>query len=147
MNKRIRILIAALAVCCLLTACNFYTNFNDTTGSTQMESLPQVEKMMAALADRDMDAALELVHSDRTEDALAMLLPVANYLNGREVAQLEQTSLSVKNSASAQGSTRQENGALNVVLEDGEAFYLSVCYVTQENAEGFYTFQLVLGLV
>ena len=90
---------------------------------------------------------MQLIHSDRSADAMVVLTQVADYLDGRNIKSLEQTSMSVKNTASATGKTRQENGILYVTMEDGETFYLSVCYVTQDNAEGFYTFQLILGLV
>lgn len=147
MKKRVSVWVVVVAVCCLLTACNFTTNFNDSIGITQMEAFPQVEKMISALAEQDMDGALELVHPDRKADAQEVLKQVADFLAGRKVTEMEQTNLSVKNTSSNQGNTRQENGTLSVVLEDGERLYLSVCYVTQENVEGFYTFQLVLGLV
>lgn len=146
MKKVFRVFIV-LILCCLLTGCNFYTNFNDATGNVQMDSFPQTEKMLEALAAEDMDAAMELVHPDRKTDAEVMLAQVANYLDGRKAEKLEQTSMSVKNTASTSGNTQQENGTLQVTMEDGESFYLSVCYVIQDDAEGFYTFQLVLGLV
>lgn len=147
MKKSVIILAVVVAACCLLTACNFTTNFNDSIGITQMEAFSQVEKMISELAEQDMDEALKLVHPDRKTDAQEMLEQVADFLAGRSAAEIEQTSLSVKNSTSAQGKVRQENGTLRVELDDGETLYISVSYVTQENAEGFYTFQLVLGLV
>jgi len=146
MKKTLQVLIVVI-LCCLLTACNFTTNFSDATGNAKMDSLPQVEKMLDALIAEDMDTAMQLVHSDRKADAEVMLTQAADYLDGRRVEKLEQTSLSVKNTASTSGNTRQENGILYVTMEDGETFHLSVCYVAQDNAEGFYTFQLILGLV
>ena len=146
MKKVFRVFIV-LILCGLLTGCNFTTNFNDSTGNTQMDALPQVEKMLDALSAGEMDTAMELVHPDRTAEAEALLTQFANYLDGRKAEKLEQTSMSVKNTASTFGNTRQENGTLQVTMEDGETFYLSVCYVIQDDAEGFYTFQLVLGLV
>ena len=146
MKKLICFLLVVLMTGFALTACNFYTNQTDNTGFSQMEALPKVKEMMTALADGDMQTSLALMRSD-DKNAEKSIDQMIRYLDGRQAEEIKQVSLDVKNTTNGSVTTRQEDGTLRVILDDGEQIYLSVCYITASGTEGFVTFQIVLGVV
>lgn len=147
MKRFLCLLAVIVAVSCLMTACNFTTNFSDGTGNTTMQSAPQVEEMMEALSSGDAEEARTLLHPDVAQNADGAIGQMADYLAGRRIAQMEQTAVTVNTSSGTGGSARQENGAFCVELEDGTVFYMSVVHLANNDGEGFVSFQLVLGLV
>lgn len=147
MKRFLCMLAAAAAILCLMTACNFTTNFSDGTGITTMQSAPKVEDMMTALSSGDTEAARALMHPDVAGDADDAIAQLADYIAARKTAQMEQTGLTVNTSSGTGGSVRQENGAFRVELEDGTFCYISAVHLTNSDGEGFISFQLVLGVI
>ena len=150
-----KIVCIALAVMCLLMAgCNFNTNFSDGgINLAQMEAKPQLEQMLNALAAKDMDAALALMHpsvvdnAQKKENVKAMLQQMMNFVDGRTFQALSQQSLNVKNSVGTAGSVKQETATFRVTFGTAEVCYLTVTSVTQAGKTGFVSYQLVLGVV
>ncbi|MBE6960584.1 MAG: nuclear transport factor 2 family protein [Ruminococcaceae bacterium] len=144
----------ALAVMCLLMAgCNFNTNFsNNGINVAQMEATPQVGQMLNALAAKDVEAALALMHpsvvnnAQKKENVKAMLQQMMNFVDGRDFQALSQRSLNVKSSIGSQGNVKQEVAMFQVNIGE-EVCYLSVTSVTQDGKTGFTSYQLVLGVV
>lgn len=145
MKKLVCVILAAALLLPVLTACNFTTNFSDSNGTLAEQE--KVERMFAALASRDLEAAEALLHPDVAAEQADALEQLQEYLDGRKLADMTQLNWKVTSTASLGGKTRQESATYQVVLEDDTAFYLTVCYLTQEQAEGFSTFQFVLGIV
>ena len=144
----------ALAVMCLLMAgCNFNTNFSDNgINVAQMEATPQVGQMLNALAAKDMEAALALMHpsvvnnAQKKENVKAMLQQMMNFVDGRDFQALSQRSINVKSSVGSKGNMKQEVAMFQVNIGE-EVCYLSVTSVTQDGKTGFTSYQLVLGVV
>ena len=152
MKKLVCIVLAMM--CLLMAGCNFNTNFsNNGINVAQMEATPQVEQMLNALASKDMDAALALMHpsvinnAQKKENVTAMLQQMMNFVDGRAFQDLSQRSLNVKNSVGTAGSVKQENATFQVTFGTAEVCYLTVTSVTQDGKTGFISFQLVLGVV
>lgn len=145
--KRVLCIMIAVAVICLMAGCNFTTNFSDSMGVTSAESIPEVEAMLQALAEEDMDAALERMHPNVAVNCRDAVDQMCDYLNGRSVSQLTQQSVRVNTSTGSAGKIRQEVVQLHAVLDDGTVIYISAAYRTDSDGEGFVSFQLVLGVV
>ena len=143
MKKIICLLLVMVITGSVLTACNFNTNFSDSTGQTQMDAKPKVEEMLLALAAADTQTAMSLMHPNVTlaEEAFDQQI---QFLNGRKAETIEQMSLNVKNTTGASGTSRRENGTFRVVLEDGSQIHLAVHYLSASGTEGFESFQIVL---
>ncbi len=145
MKKIVCLLLVVILLLTILTACNFTTNFSNSAG--QMQELEKVENMLAALSSGDALTSKELLHPDVSTERAAALVQLQEYLNGRKVTDLEQLSWNVSTSTGLGGKTRQESASFQVTLDDDTVFYLSVCYVTEAQAQGFSSFQFVLGVV
>ena len=145
--KRFSTLTAVLLVACLLTACNFTTNFTDSVGVTEAESTEKVEQMLQALVDGNADAALALMHPGVAERAEAPIVQMNNFLSGRAVAEMTQTGVRVNTSTGTSGKTRQEATNFQVILDDGTEIYIAATYYENSDGAGFISFQLVLGIV
>ena len=89
MKKIICLLLVMLITGSVLTACNFNTNFSDSTGQTQMDAKPKVEEMLLALAAADTQTAISLMHPNVTlaEEAFDQQI---QFLNGRKAETIEQ---------------------------------------------------------
>lgn len=147
MKRAIPFLAVMLAVLCLVTACRFTSNFSDSTGSSVMKAAPKVEQMLSALSDGDVESALVLMYPERAAISESGLAQMCDYLAGRKIAQTESKGVTRQESSGTNGVTSQENGTFRVVLEDGTEFFVSVSYYTAGSAEGFLSFQLVLGVI
>lgn len=147
MKRILTVTAIVLLAACLLTACNFNTNFSDTMGTTAAESTGKVENMLQALADGNTDAALALMHPDAVDKAENPIAQMSDFLAGRAVAEMNQTNLRVNTSSGTAGKTRQEVTNFQVILEDGTELYVAATYYSDKTGEGFVSFQLVLGVV
>lgn len=112
-----------------------------------MKAVSEVEDMMEALSESDLNDAQELMHPSVTDDSENGLAQMGDYLAGRKVAELEQQGVRVNTSTGTGGKTRQEQGTFLVTLEDGAAFYISVVHLSDDAGEGFVSFQMMLGVV
>ena len=146
MKKVLSALAAALVIVFFLSGCSFTTNFSDNTGTSTMEAADKVETMVAALTDGDADAALELMHPNRT-DAETGIKQMCEYMAGRKVVELNHQNLRVSTKSGNGGDARQESAAIRAELEDGTVIFFSVVYLTDSSGEGFASFQLVLGVI
>lgn len=145
--KRFLAVTAMLLVVCLLTACNFTTNFTDSVGMTEAESREKVEQMLQALVDGDTDAALALMHPGAVERSETPIIQMSNYLSGHTVAKMTQTGVRVNTSSGTAGKIRQEATTFQVNLDDGAEVYIAATYYENSDGAGFISFQLILGIV
>ena len=136
MKKQICILL--VLACLLMTGCNFNSSFtNDGLGGKQMEAKPQVGLMLNALAGKDMDAALALMHpsvletEQEREEVKAMLQQMMDFIDGRQLQTLAQISLSVNSSTGTAGSMKRESASFRFMLED-TVYHLAVVSLTQD---------------
>ena len=145
--KKILALLLTLLILCTMAGCNFTTNFSDSTGNSKMQAISEVETLMEALADEDLEEALTFIHPNVSKKSLPAITQMADYLEGRGVKKLEQQSVSVNTTSSITGKARQENGTFKVILQDNTVIYISAVYLENNDGKGFVSFQLVLGLV
>ena len=145
--RKIMCLTLTAVLVLMLCACNFTTNFSDSMGMTSAECVPEVEIVLQALTDGKIDEAKNHFHPDERENISDALAQMCDYLNGRVVSELTQQSFRVNTSTGTAGKIRQEAVTMKVVLEDGTVCYLSATHRSDNNGEGFVSFQLVLGVV
>ncbi len=147
MVKKIACVILTMALClCVLSACNFTSNISNSFG--QMQEQEKVDSMLSALSSGDASAAKALLHPDVSAENAQTLVQLQQYLNGRKVTDLKREGWSVSTSTVPFGGTiRQEKASFQATLDDGTVFHLSVCYVTEDQSQGFTAFQFVLGIV
>lgn len=146
MKKTIWFALLILSIVSCFTACNFTTNIMDST-KNKAESTPHVEEMMSAIVEKRVSDAKSLLHpqaNENTDDAIEQMV---NYVNGRTVSSMELLNIKVSTSKGTSGQMRQEQVAYQVVMADGEIFYLNAVYVIGDEGNGFASFQLVLGIV
>ena len=100
--KKLAAIILATALLLSLAGCNFNGMFSDSTGTKEMEAKQQVTDMLEALANKDLEAALALMHPDvladaeKKADVTEKLQQMMNYLNGRKSLAEEQQNLNVR---------------------------------------------------
>ena len=145
MKKIICIVLVMVLTLSVMTACNFTTNVSNSAG--QMQEMEKLESMLVALSSGDMVAAKALLYPDVASTQSDALEQLQEYLNGRKVTDLNQLNWNVSTSTGLGGKTRQESASFQATLDDGTVFYLSVCYVTENQAQGFSSFQFILGIV
>lgn len=131
---------------CSLTACGFIENIFDKL-EDKAEATAKVEEMMTALTENRIDDAKALMHPDASEMSDTIIAQMRDYIAGRQVESIEMTGINVHVSKSTTGSIRKEDVSYEVALSDGETINLEVVYVSDVAASGFYSFQLVLGVV
>ena len=118
-----------------------------------MGATPQVGQMLEALAAKNMDAAIALMHpsvvdtAQKRETIQARLQQMMDFIDGRAFRALSQTSLNVKNSTGTAGTVKQESASFQVTFGENTVCYLSVTSVTRDGKTGFVAYQLVLGVV
>lgn len=147
MKRMLSLLVLALAAACLLSACHFTTNFSDSTGNTEMETVVQVEKMLEALSAGDRNAALALMHEEKAAVSETGLIQMSDYLAGRSVAEMVQQGVNVKTSSGTGGTARQEQGTFQITLEDGTVFTILAVHLSNSTGKGLISFQMVLGVI
>ena len=146
MRRFLAVFAVVTAVLCLCAACNFTSNLSDALGA-QTESREIVEKMLQALVEGDTDGALALMHPTTAETASGAVSQMCDFLNGRGVTELTQTSVRVNFSAGTGGKSRQEVASYQVILEDSSEIYVTATYSSDGRGEGFVSFQIVLGVI
>ena len=145
MKKIALFFLAVVLLFSVLTACSFTTNQSNSAG--QMRELDKVNSMLSSLSTGDISSAKALLHPEVSAEKAESLVQMQEYLNGRKVIDVTQQNWNVSTSTGLGGTVRQEKASFQITLDDSTVCYLSVCYVTENQAQGFLTFQLVLGLV
>ena len=144
MKKILCVAIALSALILCLTSCSFYIRRSGAlVGETEVKT--NVEEMMSYLASGQIEEAKALMHPDADGDTDKALTQISNYLRGYEVSSIEQSDAEVKSSSGASEKTRQEQLTYDVTLNSGENILLYVSYLSNNDGDGFTSFQLVLG--
>jgi len=146
MKKAICLTLVILSIASCLTACSFTSNIMNVQ-KDKAESTPKVEEMMSAMAEKSVSDATSLLHPEAKEKADDAIEQIVSYVNGRSVSSMELININVSSSTSTSGKMRKEQAVYQVAMDDGEIFYLSTVYVTNNDGDGFISFQLVLGIV
>ncbi len=146
MKKSISLILTIVLLAVCLSSCNFTQNLSGVL-SDSAEATPKVEKMMEALALDNTEDGKALLHPASAEESDAALDQISDYLDGRKASSMEVTSINISASTGTAGKVRQEQVAYKVVLEDEAVIYLSVNYLSDNDGEGFASFQLILGVV
>ena len=146
MRKKLSFVLLLTVLVGCLTACSFSAN---TTSSLpgSVENTPQVEEMLAALAEDRAADAKALMHPQAAEKADGAIEQMSGYLAGRTVTDLAVKSTNIRTSTGTSGKARQEQVAYQATLTDGEVIYFNTVYLTNNAGTGFASFQLVLGVV
>ena len=145
MKKLVCLSLILLAVLSCFTACNF----NQTVSGMKdkAESTPKVEEMMTVLTEKRTSDAKALMHPQVAENADRGIDQMQTYLSGREVSEMDLQNINVTTSFGTSGNAKQERVSYKVTLSDGEIIYLNVVYLSNNNGNGFISFQLVLGAI
>ena len=146
MKKAICLTLVILSITSCLTACSFTSNIMNVQ-KDKAESTPKVEEMMSAMAEKSVSDAKSLLHPEANEKADDAIEQIVSYVNGRSVSSMELININVSSSTSISGKMRKEQAVYQVAMADGEIFYLNTVYVTNNDGDGFISFQLVLGIV
>ena len=146
MKKIICFALVLLALLGCLTACNFTQKMSGAIAG-EAEATPKVEEMMAALADDNTSDAKALLHPQVAETSDSAIAQMSAYLAGRKASTIELQSININTSTGTAGKTRQEQAAYQVTLTDGAVISLNVVYLSNNQGTGFYSFQIVLGVV
>lgn len=146
MKKKICLILAMTVLLGCLTACNFTQNLNGVSADNA-ESTPKVKEMMSALTQNRLDDAKALMHPDISEASDTAIAQMSAYLSDREAKSFEAKNVSINTSTGTSGKTRQEQIAFKVTLSDSTVIYINAIYLSNNQGDGFSTFQLVLGMV
>lgn len=146
MKKCICLFLAMTVLLGCLTACNFTQNLNGVSADNA-ESTPKVKEMMTALSQNRINDAKALMHPDVSDGTNTAISQMSAYLAGRETKALEAMNVSINSSTGTSGKTRQENVAFKVTLTDNTVIYINAVYLSNNQGDGFSSFQLVLGVV
>ena len=145
MKKAICLTLVILSIASCLTACSFTSNIMNVQ-KDKAESTPKVEEMMSAMTEKSVSDATSLLHPEAKEKADDAIEQIVSYVNGRSVSSMELMNINVSSSTSTSGKMRKEQAVYQVAMDDGEIFYLNTVYVTNNDGDGFISFQLVLGI-
>ena len=145
MKKAICLTLVILSIASCLTACSFTSNIMNVQ-KDKAESTPKVEEMMSAMTEKSVSDATSLLHPEAKEKADDAIEQIVSYVNGRSVSSMELININVSSSTSTSGKMRKEQAVYQVAMDDGEIFYLNTVYVTNNDGDGFISFQLVLGI-
>ena len=146
MKKAICLTLVILSIASCLTGCSFTSNIMNVQ-KDKAESTPKVEEMMSAMTEKSVSDATSLLHPEANENADDAIEQIVSYVNGRSVSSMELMNINVSSSTSTSGKMRKEQAVYQVAMDDGEIFYLNTVYVTNNDGDGFISFQLVLGIV
>lgn len=140
MKKILSITALLLVFTLALTACNL-----DVDITAQAE--PQIREMLNALTAGDGEAAEAQLHPSRADGATdAAIAAMIDLLGGREVESCTQVSLHVNTSAGTKGTARTESGTVHLLFTDGTDLRLQYAYVSDNNGQGFATFEFLVGV-
>ena len=146
MKKLLCISLILLATFSCLTACNFTQNVSGALAG-ELEATPKVEELLTALAEKRISDAKAYIHPQKAEQSDVSIAQMSNYISGRKASAIEPESINVNTSTGTSGKIRQEQVIYRVTLNDGDAIYLNVVYLSNNTGTGFASFQLVLGIV
>ena len=128
-----------------LTSCNLTESVAEELANP--ECTPLVQKMTAALSEQRAADAKALMHPERAEESDAAIAQMIAFLKGRTVTDMALVSINVNKSTGTEGAMRKETAAYRVTLNDGTVIYLNTAYLTSDDAAGFSSFQIVLGVI
>ena len=117
-----------LAISLLLTGCSYLA-----------EAEPQVEAMLDAIANEDVDAAIELMHPNSRYDKdvfSEQFTAWCDVIQGRKCLEYSFTGISVQTNSSR----RTETASCKLTLEDGTKIILEYTYVEYPTVAGFSSF-------
>ena len=138
MKKQMRFFLCILLAATLLCACEL---------NIKTKTKPYAEEMMTLLKQRDVEAAVELLHPDTAEESdniYSSMEALCDFLDGRAVTELKQQSVSVHNQIGTNAG-KYESGTYRVVLEDGTVLKVEYSYLTNKAGAGFTSFYLSVG--
>ena len=146
MKKAICLILSLFVIVGCLTACNLTANMSgDLAGKA--ESSSKVEKMMIALSQNNISEAKKMMHPQSAENSDVAISQMSTYLAGREPVSIEQVNIVVETSNGTSGNVKKEQVTYTATLTDGEVISLSVVYLSDNDGDGFISFQLILGVV
>ena len=144
MKKWICLSLVLVLVLLSLPGCDGLTAMMDQN----TQSKAQVEQMLTALAEKNQEKAVGLMHpSVDSQDAQAACSQMSLFLSGRKATAITTTGMSFHNSVGPGGKTEQESASFQVELEDGTQIKITATYLKDSEGEGFTAFQLAIGLV
>lgn len=146
MKKTISIALILVLVLGCLTACNFTQNLSGALAG-EAEATPKVEEMMKALSANGIAEAKALLHSEASNVSDDAITQMSDYLDGREVSNMELINININTTTGTSGKARQERVGYRATLSDGAVVYLNAIYLDNDKDCGFISFQLVLGIV
>lgn len=140
MKKILTVTALLLVFALVLAACDLSIDMN-------AQAEPQIREMLTALTAGDGEAAKALLHPSRADGATdAAIAAMIDLLGGREVTSCTQVSLHVNTSAGTKGNARTESGTVHLTCTDGTDLRLQYSHVSDNNGEGFATFEFVVGV-
>lgn len=138
MKQFFQVTMCILLVGTLLCACG--ANFKAEAG-------PVAREMMNALEQGDAEAAAKLMHPDAAEqidDLDKSIASMIEFLDGRNTAELKQTSVNIKNMVGTNAG-KYENGTFRAVLDDETVLKIEYTYLKNAAGSGFTSFYLSIG--
>lgn len=140
MKKILSVTALLLVFALVLTACGL-----DVDITAQAE--PHIKEMLTALSAQDLEGAKAQLHPSRADGATdAAIAAMIDLLGGREVESCIQVSLHVNTSAGTKGNSRTESGTVHLLFTDGTDLRLQYAYVSDNNGQGFATFEFLVGV-
>lgn len=144
MRKLVCFSLAILVLFCF-TACNLNLNLEDL--ANESESAAITEEMLDILAEKRVDDAKALFHPQVDEEIDTAITQMCDFLDGRKAESVEIISININNSTGTGGRSRQEQVSYSVRLDDGQIIYASAVYLSDQDGDGFVSFQLILGII
>lgn len=143
MKKSVSLILVLVLMLGCFASCDLAENFADAVEG-KAEATPKVEEMMVAIAEDNMSDAKALLHPQIADDSDDALNRLVEFIDGRKTESIEVTSISINTSAGTGGKSRQEQVSYDVELDDGEVITVSVVYLSDNQGDGFTSFQVVL---
>ena len=128
-----------------LCGCSFLNVHSSGIG--QSEYKEQAQRLLDALSDGDIKAAVAMMHPDAQMEANAGLRQIVGYLDGRKVVSMEQMRINKQSSSTLEGRASLEQAGFDLKLDDGTACSVSMAYLEDPAGKGFLSVQLILGVV
>lgn len=139
------VVILLLLLC--FSSCNLGQQLTDSL-ENETESKLKVQEMMTYLSENDIENAKTLIHPDTdSENIESSIEQMIDYIDGREATSFELDGINVKTSVGTSGKEKQEDVYYIVTLSDQSIIYITATYISNNSGDGFYTFQISLGLI
>ncbi len=128
-----------------LTACDMEKTVQGMMDSmvSKAESGEKVEEMISALEENRVADAKALMHPDAadvSDDAIAQMV---KFLDGRKIGEMEITGIKLNSSTGG----KTEELVYLATLDDGNTFFVSTEYVSNDDGVGFIVFQFAIGII